>query len=79
MGTRLRAGRQEFNSQQGQGMFLFSITSRPTLRSRWLPVAVSLTVKRQATEADHSSPPSAEVKKGGAMSPLPHTSSWRGA
>jgi hypothetical protein len=30
-------------------------------------------------EADHSSPSSAEVKKGRAMPPLPHTSSWRGA
>jgi hypothetical protein len=29
-------------------------------------------------EADHSPPSSAEVKNGGAITPLPHTSSWRG-
>jgi hypothetical protein len=33
-------------------------------------------VKRPGREADHSSPSSAEVKKGGAIHPLPHTSSW---
>jgi hypothetical protein len=30
-------------------------------------------------EADHSPPSSAKVKNGGAIPPLPHTSSWRGA
>jgi hypothetical protein len=39
---------------------------------------ISAGVKRQGPEADHS-PSSAEVKNGGAMFPLPHTPSWRGA
>jgi hypothetical protein len=30
-------------------------------------------------EADHSSPIGAEAKMRGAIPPLPHTSSWRGA
>jgi hypothetical protein len=30
-------------------------------------------------EADHSSPYSAEVMNSGAIPPLPHTTSWRGA
>jgi hypothetical protein len=40
--------------------------------------AYSLGVKRLGREVDRSLPPSAEVKNGGAISPLPHTSSWRG-
>jgi hypothetical protein len=36
-------------------------------------------VKRPGREADHSHPSSTEVENGGGMSPLPHTSSWRGA
>jgi hypothetical protein len=36
-------------------------------------------VKRLRREADHSPPSSAEVKNGGSIPPLPHTSSWRGA
>jgi hypothetical protein len=36
-----------------------------------------LGVKRPLHEVDHSSPSNAEVKNGGAISPLPHTSSWR--
>jgi hypothetical protein len=31
---------------------------------------------RQQGEADHSTPPGAEVKNGAAIPPLPHTSSW---
>jgi hypothetical protein len=36
-------------------------------------------LKRPGLEADHSPPSSADVKNSGAVSPLPHTSSWRGA
>jgi hypothetical protein len=36
-------------------------------------------VKRPGRESDHSLPSSAEVKNGGAIPPLPHTSSWRSA
>jgi hypothetical protein len=36
-------------------------------------------VKRQGREADYPLPFSAEVKKGGAIPPLPHMSSWHSA
>jgi hypothetical protein len=36
----------------------------------------SLEVKREGREADHSLPSSAEVMNGGAIHPLPYTSSW---
>jgi hypothetical protein len=36
-------------------------------------------VKRVVREVDHSSPSNAEVKNSGAITPFPHTSSWRGA
>jgi hypothetical protein len=35
-------------------------------------------VKRPGLEADHSPPSSSDVKNGGAILPLPHTSSWCG-
>jgi hypothetical protein len=46
---------------------------------QWVPGALSPGVKRQGREADHSLPSSAEVKNGGAISPLLHTSSWNSA
>jgi hypothetical protein len=46
---------------------------------QWVPGALSPGVKRQEREADHLPPSSAEVKKGGAIPPLPHISSWRSA
>jgi hypothetical protein len=63
---------------------VFSIASRPTLGPtqppiQWVPGALSRLVKRQGREADYSPPSSAEVKNVGAIPPLPHTSSWRGA
>jgi hypothetical protein len=33
-------------------------------------------IMQPGSEADHSHPPSAEVKNGGAISPFPHISSW---
>jgi hypothetical protein len=36
-------------------------------------------IERQGIEADHSPPSSAELKNGGAIPPLPHTSPWRNA
>jgi len=36
-------------------------------------------VKRPGREADHSSPCYGELKMRGTVSPLPHTSSWRGS
>jgi hypothetical protein len=62
-------------------MFLLSTASRPPLGLAqppitWVPGALSLGVKRPGPEADHSPPSGSEVKNGGAMHPLPHTSSW---
>jgi hypothetical protein len=60
-------------------MFLFPITSRPTLRPfqppiHWVPGPVSAGLKRERRESDNSPPSSAEVKNGGAAPPLPHKS-----
>jgi len=38
---------------------------------QWVPVALSLGVKRLGREADHSPPSSAEVKNAWAIPPLP--------
>jgi hypothetical protein len=46
---------------------------------QWVPGALSPGVKRQGREADNSPPYSDEVKNGGAISPLCHTSSWHSA
>jgi hypothetical protein len=46
---------------------------------QWVLGTVSPGVKRQGHEADYSPASSAEVKKGGAIIPLPHTSSWHSA
>jgi hypothetical protein len=65
----------------GRGkIFLFSTASRAALRPtqppiQWVPGVLALKVKRPGREADNSLPSSAEVKNGGAIPPLPHTSS----
>jgi hypothetical protein len=56
-----------------------TIASRPVLKPtqphiQWEPWALSQGVKRPGSEADQSSASSAEIKNGGAMTPLPHTS-----
>jgi hypothetical protein len=69
----------------GLGILLFTTASRmalwPTqLPIQWLSGALSLGVKRPGREADHSSPPSAEVKELVELylnSPI--KASWRGA
>jgi hypothetical protein len=43
--------------------------------NQWLMAGLSHGVKRPGHQAGQSHPPSAEVKNGGAISPLPHTSS----
>jgi hypothetical protein len=74
----LRARWSRFDSQQGQEIILFSKVSRPALEpSIRVPGALSTGVKQHGREADHSLPSSAEVKNGGALHPLSHTSSWR--
>jgi hypothetical protein len=56
---------------------IFSTTSRPALGptqipTKLIPRAISPGVKYLGREADHSPPPSGEVKKCGAIPPLPH-------
>jgi hypothetical protein len=74
----LRAGRPGFDSRQCK-IVPFSRGSRLTLGPthppfQWVLMGLSLGVKWQGREADHSPTASAEVKKGGATPPLPHTS-----
>jgi hypothetical protein len=45
----------------------------------WVLGTVSLGSKQQGDEADHSPPSSVQLKNGGTILPLPHTSSWLGA
>jgi hypothetical protein len=51
------------------GIYKLYFYSHPFIQL--VPGAVSLEVKRQGREADHSPPSSAEVKNGGAIPPLP--------
>jgi hypothetical protein len=76
-----RAARPRFDSRQGQDISLNSTESRPALGPtqppiQWVRGALSPMVKRPGREADQSPPSTAEVKNGGAISPLPHTPSW---
>jgi hypothetical protein len=47
--------------------------------SQWVPPVVSLWIKRQGREADHSPSSNSEDKNGGAIPPLSHTTSRRPA
>jgi hypothetical protein len=67
----------------GRSSILYSTESRPALGptqppNQWVPAPLSPGVKRPGREADHS-PPSSDVKNGGALPPLLHTSSRRSA
>jgi hypothetical protein len=46
---------------------------------QWVEGAIFPRVKLQKREADHSPPPSVEVKKSGTIPPHPPMSSWHGA
>jgi hypothetical protein len=65
-------------------LFLFfSTVSRPALGhtqspTKWAQGSLSTEAERQRREAGHSYLTSAEVKNGGAIAPISHTSSWRG-
>jgi hypothetical protein len=67
MGIGWTIGVQEFDSQRGLRIFLFTYVSRTALGStqpliQWVPGALSLGVKRPGREVDHSPPCSADVK-----------------
>jgi len=48
-------------------------------RTQWVPGALYPRVKPPGRKADHSPPSSAELRMRGAIPPIPHASSWRGA
>jgi hypothetical protein len=72
------------SSPSRRKFFLFSTVSGPALgptqtHIEWAPGNISQGVKRLAIEVDHRPKSNAEDKNDGAIPPLPHTSSWRGA
>jgi hypothetical protein len=69
---------------KGQEIFLYFSVSRLPLGPAQLPAqrvpgALSLGIKQSGRKTDHSPPSSADVKNGGAIPLLLHTSSWRDA
>jgi hypothetical protein len=79
----LRAGRLGFDSRQGKDIFLFrsvQIGSGAHLAEYLMGSGDSfLGDNLQGREADYSPPSGAEIKNGRVISPVSHTSSWRGA
>jgi hypothetical protein len=81
----LRAERSGIRFPAGVGIFLFTTASRPSLGPtqppiQWIQWAISMMVKRQGREADHSPPFSAEVKECVELYlHFSNTPSWRGA
>jgi len=76
--TRLQAGIPGFDSWLGQGILLLATTSRPVLGTtqppiQWVQGALSPGVKRSRREADHSPPPSAELKNTWSYTSTPPT------
>jgi hypothetical protein len=74
----LRAVRPGFDSQQVKNSLLHSVQIDPGAHPASYPMGTGASFpggKATGREADHSPPSSAEVKKGGAITPLLHTSS----
>jgi hypothetical protein len=75
----------EFDSRRGLGIFLFTTAFRTALGptqppNQWVRVPLSLGVKRQGRETDHSPPSIVEVKQCMELYlHYPNTPSWRGA
>jgi hypothetical protein len=74
----------EFDSRQGQEIFLLSVVPRPALGFirlpiQWVPGLFPRVLSVQGREADHSSPTTVEVKNGKAVLPLLHMPSWLSA
>jgi hypothetical protein len=59
--------------------FFYSLQFRTCFGTHTASYSMGTGVKQPGREVDHSLPSSAEIKNGGAMLPLPHASSWRGA
>jgi hypothetical protein len=76
VGVQFPAGRRDFSLlhsvQTGSG-------AHPASYPLDVPRALSSGVKRPVRKGDRLPPSSAHVKNGGAIPPLPHTFSWRGA
>jgi hypothetical protein len=73
--SRLQVGATGIN----QTINLQCLQTAVSLLSHRVPGLFPWGVKQQGLEADHSPPTSAEVKNGGPIPRLPHTSSWRGS
>jgi len=67
-----------FDSQQGQGYFIFSTASRMAPGSTQPPIRTVPDVKRPGREADHWPPPKPKLRMHGNIPLIHHTSSWRG-
>jgi hypothetical protein len=78
--VRLQAGWPEFNSCQGQNLsLLHNVQTDSGAHPASYPKdarEISLEAKWPGREANHSPPFNAEVKNGGAITPLPYMSSW---
>jgi hypothetical protein len=78
----LRDGRPEFDSRQGQKIFLYSTVFRPDLGLaqppiiQWVLESFFPELKRMEREVSPLPPSSAEVKNVGAIHQLIHMSSW---
>jgi hypothetical protein len=79
----LRGGLPGFDSRMGKDFSLIhsvqpalGLTQPPI---QWAPRILSPGVKWPGRVVDHSPPPSAGVKNGGAIPPLLHMSSWNSA
>lgn len=75
----LRAGKPGFDSRQGQIIFLYSTTSRPTLGPLNLRSIGYLRPKWPERGADHSFSSIVEVQNAGATRPLPNIYPWHSA
>jgi hypothetical protein len=82
--TRLRAGLPDSIPGRGRDSFLIVTASKPALGPtkppiQWVLRSRSPGIKRTGREANHSPPPSAELRMRGLIQPLPYTSLWIGA
>jgi hypothetical protein len=74
-GVRVPLGPRIFTSTYGPDRLWGS--NEPPIQ--WVQGSPYPVEKRQGREADHSPPPSAEIKKTWIIYPLPHTHSWHSA